>query len=647
MKLRTAWLAVLLFLLCTAGFGQKSPVKFGDIPMEDMSMTVYDKDSSAVAVILVDYGEAYVTLGNVAELVYERHFRVKILKNEGLKWADAEILLYTNGVDEERVTGLKAYTYNLEKGAIVKTELSKSGVFKEKFNRNYNIHKFTFPNAKIGSVLEYSYTVRSGFLANFPNWQFQYEIPSRISEYWAIIPDFFVMKKYMQGYLSTFFEDKLKPGSGYSDNAMHWVMKDVPAFKVEPYMTSEDDYVSKINFALAYVNFPGSPSREIMGTWEKLNQDLLASQAFGGLIKGSSYLKKKAEEIVGGATDPKEKIQKIYDYVRSSIEWDGSNDFYAYTPKETFEKKKGSSGDINVALASMLDKAGFLVDMVLLSTRDHGFVREQYPMRRQFNYVVALVRVDGVPVLLDATERYLPMGILPERCLNGKGLIISNNFHGWISLESKVKVKNTISADVILNTEGALEGGITMSHDGYDAASVRKRIRKNGQEEYVKNTLASRHNWSLKESTFSAVEEIGSPIKESHTVLISDYATVTGDVIYLNPILSDRLEKNPFTLDNRLYPVDFGALQEKVHLIKIVIPDGYSVDEIPQAKLISLPGNAARFTYSATANGNVINVTCNLQINKTIHLQTDYAYLREFYNQVVAKQSEQIVIKKK
>jgi hypothetical protein len=648
MKQRTAWLAVLLFLTCTAGFGQKSPVKFGDIPMEDMSMTVYDKDSSAVAVILVDYGEAYVNIGNSAELVYERHFRVKILKNEGLKWADAGILLYTNGTEEERVTGLKAFTYNLVNGSMVKTELSKSGVFKERYNRNYNIQKFTFPNVKVGSVLEYSYTVRSGFLSNFPNWQFQYEIPSRLSEYWAIIPDFFVMEKYMQGYLAaTTFESKSKPNSGYSDNAMHWVMKDVPAFKVEPYMTSEDDYVSKINFALAYVNFPGSPSREIMGTWEKLNQDLLANESFGGIISGSGYLGKKTDEIIAGVTDPKEKIQRIYDYVKNTLEWDGVHDFYAYPPKEIFEKKKGSSGDINLALASLLEKAGFIVDMVLLSTRDHGFVREQYPMRKQFNYAVCLVRIDGVPVLLDATERYLPMGVLPDRCLNGKGLIISKNFHGWIALESKTKAKTTTSIDLTLGADASLQGTYSVTRDGYDAASTRKRIVKSGQEQYVKSLTASHPNWTLDGSTFTALEEVGSPLKEIHKVSILDHATSAGDVIYLNPFIHGQLEKNPFTLDNRLYPVDFGVLQEKTYLAKFVVPDGYVVDEVPASKLFSLPGNGARFTYSVTVNGNVVSVVCSLLVNKTIYVQTEYAYLREFYNQIVAKEAEQIVIKKK
>jgi len=64
-------------------------------------------------------------------------------------------------------------------------------------------------------------------------------------------------------------------------------------------------------------------------------------------------------------------------------------------------------------------------------------------------------------------------------------------------------------------------------------------------------------------------------------------------------------------------------------------------------KVLALPGNAGRYTYSVTQVGNLINVVSNFQINKSIFTQGEYPGLREFYNQVVAKQAEEIVLKKK
>lgn len=617
--------------------------------MEDMKMTSYPLDSSAVAVILADYGYAYVNISSVtASLIFERHVRIKILKKEGLSWADAAIPIYHEGATEERVSGLKASTYNLEGDKIVETKMSKEGTFKEKFNRNINLMKFTLPNVREGSVLEYSYSVNSDFLSNFPNWQFQYRIPVRYSEYWASIPEFFSMEKYMQGYLSpTTYEVKDRPKTNYSDKLHHWIIKDVPAFKAEPFMTSENDYMSKVNFALAYINFPGQPTREIMGSWQNLNTQLLESESFGRAITGSGFLKKKAEELVAGETDPMKKIEIIYTYVKQTLEWSGQNDFLADNLKDVFDRKKGTTGDINLALASMLDKVGFTVDMLLVSTRDHGFVRSQYPMSRQFNYVVCVVRVDGKPILLDATERFLPVGVIPERCLNGQGLMISKNFHGWLPLETKTKAKTLIQSDLILKPSGDFHGQVSYSRDGYDGSNMRRNYFAKGEGDYVKNALAEKTSWLVTKSSFDNLQDITKAAKEVHEVTIDDQTTVAGNQIYINPFVTERLEINPFTLKERTYPVDYGSLKEKIYMAKIVLPEGYEVDELPQSKVLAMPGGVAKYTYSVSLVGNAINILSNFQINRNIFGQDEYPILREFYNQVVAKQAEQIVLKKK
>lgn len=630
------------FLFC---FAQKSPIKYGEIPMEDMKMTVYPKDSSASAVILADYGEAYVSITSVsASMNFERHVRIKILKKDGLKWADAVIPLFGS----QKMNSLKATTYNLEGNKIIETKMSRDGVFTEKFNRNIDLSKFTLPNVKEGSIIEYSFTVSSGSLASFPNWQFQYEVPVRHTEYWAMVPDFLIMEKYMQGYVQpTVFDQKEIARTGYFDKAMHWVIKDVPAFKAEPYMTCEEDYMSKVNFALAVIKFPNRPVVEVMTTWKKLNDDLLDSEVYGQIIKGSNYLQKTTDEVINGETDETKKIEKIFSYVRNTIEWNGSKDFIPDKPKEVLEKKKGTSADINILLASMLEKAGITVETVLLSTRDHGFIREQYPMDRQFNYVICAARVNGKLILLDATDKYLPVGVLPERCLNGQGLLISKNFHGWMPLESKTKERVVVNAELVLNESSELAGKITVSHDGYAGGNVRKDYSVKGEPGYLKNSIGNKANWQVSKTAFENMQDNTKSAKEIHELTIVDHAVTSGDVIYLNPFVMSQLEKNPFKLSERMYPVDFGSLKEKIYMAKFNLPEGYMVDELPQNKILALPDGAGRFTYSCTQVGNSINIMSNFQINRNIFVQTEYANLREFYSQVVAKQAEQIVLKKK
>ena len=65
------------------------------------------------------------------------------------------------------------------------------------------------------------------------------------------------------------------------------------------------------------------------------------------------------------------------------------------------------------------------------------------------------------------------------------------------------------------------------------------------------------------------------------------------------------------------------------------------------ATLISLPENAASYVYNVMQTGNQITFTSMFHINRSLFTQLEYPNLREFYNQVVAKQAEQIVLKKK
>lgn len=615
---------------CT--FSQKAPSKYGDISMNDMTMTRYEKDTSAAALVLFNYGE---TTGQA----FERHVRIKILTKDGLDWANAGIQVGKN----TRVTNLKGTTYNLEQGKIVPTDMSKDGIFRETIVDGYDNKKFTLPNVKVGSVIEYTYKI-SGLV--LPNWEFQSTIPERWNEFWAIIPDYFTFQKFMQGYLvPSDYSESNKVMTGYQAKAYHWTMKDVPAFKREPYMTSETDYISRINFALSYIKPPGGVAIEVMGSWQSLNEDLLKDDEFGKIIDQSSFLKDQSAKVTEGITDPLKKIEAIHTYVKQLMEWNGKNSILCKDLRKAVEQRTGSSADVNFMLGAMLKNAGLLVDMVLLSTREHGFVRQQYPMASQFNYVICVARVDGKPYLLDATEKDLPYTILPMRCLNGQGWMVSRLTSAWIDVTCKAKQKTVVIAELALDPQGSIKGKIQFTYDGFDAYLKRKDYRKRGESEFAKG-LATNQDWQVEKSEVQNATESNLPFKQILDVSLTG-AVDSPDVLYFDPFVSSRQESNPFKSEKREYPVDFGSSIEKMVMIKLTLPDNYVIDELPQSKILRLPDNSAKYTYNATQAGNIVSVTSNFQLNNSLFVQDVYPDLREFYNKVIAKQAEQIVLKKK
>jgi hypothetical protein len=384
-----------------------------------------------------------------------------------------------------------------------------------------------------------------------------------------------------------------------------------------------------------------------MGSWADINKQFSEDANFGDEITGNAFLRKVAEEVTAGRTTPEQKIAAIERYVKNTVQWDGFSRRYTTKPlRKVLDDKKGNSAEINLLLASILDKAGIKVSPVLLSTRDHGFVRETVPVSSQFNYVVCMVLIDGKTVLLDATDKLLPVGVLPERCLNGSGFVVSKggNF-SWIELKSPIRSRDYYTTEMVLKQDGSMKGNIEVEHSGYYAQQERQQFLETGEQDYVKAFVGGR-SWNIEKSTFANTADVAEPFKEAYEVSIGDQVTAAGDIIYVNPFLVLQIDENPFKLETRQYPVDFGSSMETLLISKITIPPGYVVDELPKSAVLKLPENAARYMYNLTLTGDQITLTSSLQLNNSLFSQEEYPHLREFYNLVVAKQAEQIVLKK-
>ncbi len=604
-------------------WAQQEPAEFGVVSMEEMKMQSYPPDPSAPAVILFDKGETRINLSSAKGGFFRRHIRIKIFSKQAYdEWANVKLI-----AERSSVSKLKGASYSLENGVIVKSELSDDAIFKGRYGKSMDEIGFTFPNLKEGSVIEYSYAIIKSSLY-LPSWSFQSTIPTLWSGYAMYVPAE-LFKSDIRGTIKiTDYETK------HNDRYRRWIITDVPAFKSEPLMPHQGIYKSTINFWPAF------------NSWLTFNNRLMDSDAFGNIVTQNTSLQKKVDELTAGIGDPKQKIKVISDYVKQSIHWDGTLDFIADNPKTVFEKKTGSSGDINLILGSLLAKAGLKVNMVLLSTRNHGFVLQEFPSLSQFDYVICLVSLDRDSLMLDATEKYLPYDVLPERCLNYDGFVIDQPGPRWIKINSTTKASTTVNGDLKINENGDLQGKLVFDRGGYDALDARRDYEVKGKDAYIKHFLRDK-TWQIEKSEIQNVGEMGKPFTEAYEVVINDVTTRAGALMYINPFVALREETNPFIFDKRVYPIDFGTPAEHIFFCAFTIPEGFVVEELPQSKIIRTQDNAIKCTFSIFQTGNRIFVTNNLQIYKTLFMEDEYPTLRDFYALLVAKMSEQIVLKRK
>ncbi|RAU82194.1 DUF3857 domain-containing protein [Pontibacter arcticus] len=650
---------ILIFTALLLGCYQQAiaqNAKYGKVSEDELKMKQYEKDTTAAAVILSDIGSSRFLFASKVQLITDRHIRIKILKKSGFDWANFSIPFYQKNADKEKVTSIKGTTFNLESGAITKTKLENKAIFEEQRNENWLVKKITMPNVKEGSVIDIEYTITSDFVYTLREWEFQTTIPTLWSEYRAEIPEYFDYKFLMQGYNPLYKSEKNTRTDRVADpksespemkkNAYVWCMKDVPALKEEKYITTLSDYQSKIEFELQVVRYPGQLSKTMTGDWDQVTKELLASERFGTQLNRNGYFKNEIAAISAIHKTPQARINAIYELVKKQVKWNGKYGIYTNIPlRKVFETRTGSAAEINLMLTAMLLEAGFDAAPVLISTRSNGRPHDGNPMLTKFNYVVSLIKIDDKEVMLDATDPLLQAGMLSVRCLNGIGRLIKKTDQRWVTLTPSLPFVKVFTGQVTMQPNGDMVGKGTESSSGYTALYLRQEAQENGENKLAESIGKATGNYKIGKPEIKNLGDVDKSLEITYEVTASGNGQIN-DVIYLNPMLGYAEKENPFKMTDRTYPVDFAAPIDETFICSYVIPDGYKMDEAPKDMNLVLPENSGRFMYMVQQQGNVIQVMSKIRIAKPIFYAQEYGNLKEFYNQIVAKHAEPLVIKK-
>ncbi|MBI3139183.1 MAG: DUF3857 domain-containing protein [Sphingobacteriales bacterium] len=646
----------------------KSPVKYGNVSAKDFDVKIYPVDSNANAVFIADIGRTEIE-GNSKfgfSLVYKHYSRVHILNKNGFEAANVSISLYKSGNSEEELDRVRGVTYNLENGKVVETKLdTKSSVFTDKINKEWIVKKFTMPNVKEGSIIEFEYTQKSDFLSNLQSWNFQGEYPCLWSEYNVSIPEFLRYTILTRGYKtydiakkdtrSTFFVVVDNGGTGASERHQfnanvddyRWVMRKVPALKEENFTSTLRNHLARIEFQLASQG-PPLNFYNYVESWPKVAQRMLDDEDFGQkLSKDNGWMDDEMKLVTLGASTREEKARRIFAFVRGNFTCTDPSALYATQPlKNVYKSRNGSVAEINLLLTAMLRHEGIPASPVMLSTRSHGVSYELYPLMSQYNYVVVKAELDNRQVFLDASVPLLGFGRLPVRCYNGHAREISSAATAlYFESDTLVEAKTT-SVFAVNDEKGNMVGSINQVPGYFESLGLRERIRDKGKEELVKEIRKSFGvEASIAKLEVDSLEKYDEPLGLRYEF---DILEEKQDILYFNPLLGENIKDNPFKSAERSYPVEMPYGYDKTYNLQMEVPAGYEVDELPKSMVVKMNENGdGVFEYRLSQSGNGISFRSRIRVVRANYLPEEYEMLREFFNMVVAKQAEQIVFRKK
>jgi len=642
----------LISLILLSTYGQGFSKEFGKVWKADIELKQYSKDKDAEAVVLFDIATSHFEMvADRFEIVFERTTRIKILSEAGIDWAEVEIPYYQEGGIYEEVARIEAYSYIFENGHLNKTQFDVSNVYTEKINSYWNVKKFAIPNVKPGSIIEYKYRINSQYMFNLRDWEFQWRIPVVYSEYKVKLVPFYEYAYILQG------ANKFDSFSSYQDNGLErnvgmykfhdavskFVMKDVPAFKDEEFISSINDYLIKLDFQLAKVNRMNGSSEEIMTTWEGLIKDILKNPDFGKYVNKSEKLGAKliSEKDLDSKSD-KEKFNYILEYVKSNYNWNGHTGKYATkSPNKFNQEKHGNCADINLFTTGLLRSAGIEAYPVLITTRQHGKIRLDYPFSHFFNYVVILAKVNGAEVLTDATDVLCLNDRVPTRCINDKGLIVKKDNLDWIkpTLATPSEINTVIQIEKV--TPEIITAGISKTATEYNALNYRNSYGENLDE--IKKSLEKK-SYTIEDSGLSVKNQrdIEKPYTLSYK--LSKGIESFNEKIYISPFLNEVISDNPLKQKTRAYPIDMVYPTKRKYLTIIPIPEGYEVNYLPSAQRIRDP--LFDLTYSASHDDKQIIISLNYYFKKSVYSASTYSKIKSYYSVIVKKGNEKVALSK-
>lgn len=638
-------------------------LKFGKPTDEELSMTVYEQDKGASAVVLCQLTDVGYTMDFHNYYVdYFVKTRIKILKEDGKDYANVNIIYIDNMSQQyaqENLEEFKAVAYNLEDGKVKKTRIGLEQVHKERIDETYMRAKAAIPQVKVGTVIEYEYKLHSNVFYHIYDWVPQGDIPVVFANYRLEIPTIFIynvetagiqqlQSSVTQGAISyKVANDAMAKQYKRYTNVYNCTGRNLQALKKDDYIWNVNDYCTKVTAELQRINYSDGDQREMRKTWEQVDNTLFEHPDFGArLYKHSKYRDELLSSGIEKIEDLKEKVAATFSFLRQRIAWNGEYNLLAKSSSDIVKKGSGSNADLNMMLINMLNDIGIKACPVLMSTRHHGRIPKTYPTLNKLNTFIVGIPNGTSWIYLDASSADGYLNVLPANLYVEQARIIEKGKAGqWVNLQKIGEAKSVHNIKATLTADGLIKGEQSTIYSGNAAANERKAFRSVSDSVTFIATKAQQNGITISQCKMEGHRSFSPSVTE--IINFTKQGDVTDGHIYINPFTELPITSNPFTEKERLLPVEFPCRNSFNAYVQLTLPDGWQLEEMPKSVNVSTPDKSAsgRINYGIT-DENTITINFQFRLSNICYNHQQYDMLRQLIDIFASRGKDMLVIKK-
>ncbi|RNC79592.1 MAG: DUF3857 domain-containing protein [Balneola sp.] len=646
--MKSFWIVLIGFFLFTSS-AKAQPKDYGDISAEDFLAYDSTYNESASAVILFEKG--VVEFDSDYNCILQLHRRIKILTDQGADYGDIEIPAYKPA--RQNVSSIKAVTYILnEDGEIEEKKINEEDIFTSVEGHVIEVKKFTMPDLQPGVIIEYYYRKKMGNAFMMPDWEFHGYIPIEWSEIEMIVPSTLNYRMVFKGGDTLHINEAERINNLVNNmpaQSIRLAKKDLKPIESLPFLLNRDDHVSSVITQLTGMSIPGYYPRNFPRSWDEIIKQLNEREDFGKQ-KANRAIKGLVNSIITDGMNDLEKVEAVYSYMVNNFEWDGYH--YLVTEKgirDTFDDKMGNSADLNLLLTIMLREAGIGTNPALISTRDNGSVLGDYPSLNQFNMLVVAVESEEGVFMLDASSGLRSYTFPHPKLLFRNALVIrKDNTFGWLLTHSLENSSERLSMNYSLKDSSKIAVSISARTKGAFSEQLRSDVDRLDFNSYWEDYYSDLEDVTVDSSSFTNLQNLGESVtyKTSFSMEKEERLKLGNEFIYLNPFLFLSEPENPFIKTERNLPIEFPFPYGKQHLVRVTLPDGYIVDEIPESVEVNLPDQGGYYRFQTNLTGDVLTLVSITSINTYYYAPDQYQEIKELFEAKYKATNSQVVLKK-
>jgi hypothetical protein len=609
------------------------------------------------AVVLWD--ESRVTVDEDGKVSTVDFYAVRILTREGRKQAVARRVYNT---DSGKVREMRAWLIRpagpvkkYGKGQVMDVALAENDVYNEARAKLI----VGSDDAEPGAVFGYEVTSEERSVFTQLSWGFQQRMPAKLSRLTLNLPAGWRAESV------TFNHPKVEPA--VSGTSYTWELRDLAFIEEEPLSPPITNLVPRL--AVSY--FPPAGTRAGIGrtfsSWTEVSRWLTELSDPQAAL--DEALAGKAKQLTASAKTELERIQAIGRYVQGvnyvSIQT-GVGRGGGYRPHaatDVFAKSYGDCKDKANLMRAMLKAVGIQSYLVCIYAGDPTYVRDEWASPQQFNHCIIAVKVSDetkVPTIVnhqslgrlmvfDPTDSNTPVGDLPDHEQGSLALIIAGDGGALLRMPATPPEANRLErvAEVVLAPDGSITASLRERAVGQSAVEERSIFRGLSPSDYLKSIEI----WIARGASGAIISKVDPTDNSAEGRFALDvnftaahYGQVQGRLLTFKPAIVSRRESLLLTDISRKHPVvlESNAYTETV---KVKLPDGFEVDELPDAMKLDAPFGTYATNY--VVKDRQLSFTRSLVLRGSTIPVGDYAKVCEFFKNMRAAEQTPVVLAKK